>query len=165
MQHRFHCLGCYNVGSSGLAWYSTGSNAFNWVHSSHTWLQRQGQVLTCGNRSTETEVHKLKWKEKRLIGVQCLYDTRLCALRPYSQRVTLSLQCVLQRASLSRRMWLLVSVGRPKPRLTVSGPRFYDCVSACWILIRMSVLGSNRDWLYRLSHPLATRPSRESVRH
>ena len=163
MQHRFHCLGCYNVGSSGLAWYSTGSNAFNWIHSSHTWLQRQGQVLMCGSRSTETDVHKLKWEEKQPIGVQCLNDTRLCVLRLCSQKVTLSLQCVLQRASLSQRMWLPVSVGRPKPRLTVSGPRLYDCVSACWILIcqysALTVIG------YRLSHPLATRPSRESVRH
>ena len=35
----------------------------------------------------------------------------------------------LQRASLSRSTWLLVSVARPKPRKTVDGPTIRSCCS------------------------------------
>ena len=50
----------------------------------------------------------------------------LCVLRPCSQRVTLSLRCESQilgsRTAASVAITMPVSVVRPKPRLTMSGP-------------------------------------------
>ena len=88
--------------------------------------QGKQKTLKCGKRSTETEIWK--WEEKLPISVQCFIDSRLRVLRPwaigwlYPCDVRAIMGSRTTWASLSRCIWLPVSVARPKPRLTGNGP-------------------------------------------